>query len=309
MKAVVFDGKGASVDPHRQVPKLRDDYILVKPVAVALNPTDWKHVRLKRAKPGCIVGCDYAGVVEAVGSAVEKKWQPGDRVFGCAHGSNLVNPDDGAFAELAAVRGDLQMRMPEWMSFEQAATLGLGTITVGQGLYQKSMQLDLPLVTPKRKEEHVLIYGGGTATAALGIQFAKQSGYSVVTVCGSESFDYAASLGAELALDYKDKDVGAKLRKLTDNKLRYAWDTIGTEQTAQVCADGLTTLSELKPLYGTINPQKCPRTDVTSTSTVMFTVFGKAFDFGPVHMPASSEDYEFGKMFYGIAENLYTKVS
>lgn len=174
MRAVVFDGEGASVDPRRQVPKLHEDSVLIRPLAVALNPTDWKHVRFKRAKLGCIVGCDYAGVVEAVGSAVKKKWKPGDKIFGCAHGANLVNPDDGVFAERAVVRGDLQMRMPDGLSFEQAATLGLGTITVGQGLYQKAMQLDLPSASPEKKKEHVLIYGGGTSTAALGIQFARQ---------------------------------------------------------------------------------------------------------------------------------------
>lgn len=176
MKAVVFDGNGASIDTQRQRPKLDEDSVIVRPVAVALNPTDWKNVRYKRAKPGCIVGCDYAGIVEAVGSAVQKSWRPGDRIFGCAHGANPVNPDGGVFAEVAVVKGDLQMRIPEGMDFTQAATLGLGTITVGQGLYQKAMQLDLPSASApseRNRHEHVLIYGGGTSTAALAIQFAK----------------------------------------------------------------------------------------------------------------------------------------
>lgn len=44
MKAVVIKGKEGYVDRDRPVPKLRDDYILVKTEAVALNPTDWKHI-------------------------------------------------------------------------------------------------------------------------------------------------------------------------------------------------------------------------------------------------------------------------
>lgn len=177
MRAVVVGDKRAVLDETRSVPTPRDDQVIVRPVVVALNPTDWRHIAYGRAKEGCIVGCDYAGVVEAVGSAVTKKWKPGDRIFGCAHGANLANPDDGVFAERAAVIGDLQMRIPPSMSFEEVATVGLGSITVGQGLFQKAMKLDLPSVeqsNTRNKDTPVLIYGGGTATGVLGIQFAKQ---------------------------------------------------------------------------------------------------------------------------------------
>jgi NADPH:quinone reductase-like Zn-dependent oxidoreductase len=173
MKAVVVEGCDTRVDRARRRPELRDDSLLVRPVAIALNPTDWKSVAYGRAADGCIVGCDYAGVVEAVGKAVGKSWQPGDRVFGCGHGANLVNKDDGVFAEYAVVKGDLQMRIPEGWSFEKAATLPLGTITVGQGLFQKSLKLELPGESQQRRDIPVLIYGGSTATGALGIQFAK----------------------------------------------------------------------------------------------------------------------------------------
>jgi NADPH:quinone reductase-like Zn-dependent oxidoreductase len=67
------------------VPKLRDDYILVKTAAVALNPTDWKHIDYF-ASPGAIVGCDYSGTVLQVGAAVRNGLQPGDRVMGMIHG-------------------------------------------------------------------------------------------------------------------------------------------------------------------------------------------------------------------------------
>lgn len=174
MKAVVVDGLYARLDNNRPVPKLRPDCVRVKPVAVALNPTDWKHFRYGRAKDGCIVGCDYAGIVEEVGSAVSKRWRPGDRVFGSGHGGNLLNADDGVFAESAVVVGDLQMKIPDAMSFAQAATLGLGSFTVGQGLYQKALKLEHPDVNPVPKDVHVLISGGATATGALGIQFARQ---------------------------------------------------------------------------------------------------------------------------------------
>lgn len=42
---------------------VRDDYILIKVKAVALNPTDWKHIAFI-SPPGSKIGCDYAGIVE-----------------------------------------------------------------------------------------------------------------------------------------------------------------------------------------------------------------------------------------------------
>lgn len=146
--------------------------ILVKVHSVALNPTDWKHVALRLAGPNSLLGCDYAGIVVKVGSRVTKKFSPGDRIFGCAHGANFDEPFDGVFAEYAMVKGDLQMHIPHDMPFEKAATLPLGAFTVCQGLYQKSLKLNLP-TSPTKTDEWVLIYGGSSATGSLGVQFAK----------------------------------------------------------------------------------------------------------------------------------------
>ncbi|EFX01768.1 zinc-binding oxidoreductase [Grosmannia clavigera kw1407] len=285
MKAVVVDGNQCRVDYEHMMPQLHDYHVLVKPVAVALNPTDWRHLRYGRAKNGCIVGCDYAGVVEFVGRGVTKAWSPGDRIFGCAHGANLANPDDGVFAEFAAVVGDLQMRIPDEMDFTDAATLGLGSITVGQGLFQKALKLDLPALTIMKKEIPVLIYGGGTATGALAIQ-------------------YARHLGADFAVDYHDADAGAQIREYTNNNLFHAWDTVSVPQSAQICADALSTQKHQTPIYGTVLPIGSPRADVETVSTVMYTVFGKEFKFGPVVVPASKEDLEFGKTFSALTEAL-----
>jgi NADPH:quinone reductase-like Zn-dependent oxidoreductase len=48
---------------------LRSDYVLIRTSAVALNPTDWKHID-KRPTKDALVGCDYAGIVEEVGKDV-----------------------------------------------------------------------------------------------------------------------------------------------------------------------------------------------------------------------------------------------
>lgn len=67
------------------IPKLRDEWALVKVNAVGLNPTDWQHIDLGYADVGSRIGCDYAGVVFEVGSKVTK-FKKGNRIAGFAHG-------------------------------------------------------------------------------------------------------------------------------------------------------------------------------------------------------------------------------
>lgn len=174
MKAIVINGNDARVERDRPLPRLRKDYVLIKTVAVALNPTDWKHIAGGLAADGGLSGCDYSGIVEEVGSSVTKLWKIGDRICGVTHGGNINQPEDGAFAEYIVAKGDIQMKIPENMSFAQAATIGLGATTVGQGLYQKALKLRLPTDSDIIDEKtYVLIYGGSTATGALGIQYAR----------------------------------------------------------------------------------------------------------------------------------------
>ena len=63
--------------------------VLVKIMASGLNPGDWKiqaHGLFGLEFP-YISGADGAGVVEEVGSKVNKKWQKGDRIAGFVHGA------------------------------------------------------------------------------------------------------------------------------------------------------------------------------------------------------------------------------
>jgi NADPH:quinone reductase-like Zn-dependent oxidoreductase len=171
MKAVVLDGTNATVVSSQPIPKLRDDYLLIKTVAVALNPTDCKAISQGRGAPKGLAGCDFAGIVENIGHNVTKTWSKGDRVCGCTHGANRSNAEDGAFAEFIVAKGDTCMRIPDSMSFEEAATIGVSAITCGQGLFQK-LGLNLP-TDPIKGKEYVLIYGGSTSAGTLAIQYAK----------------------------------------------------------------------------------------------------------------------------------------
>jgi NADPH:quinone reductase-like Zn-dependent oxidoreductase len=171
MKAVKISPPGKAVVVNdAPIPELPSpEWVRIKVVAVALNPTDWKHV--KGMKVPATVGCDFSGVVEEIGSAVTKDLKKGDRVYALAHGSNALRPDNGSFAEYVCVKGGVTMKIPEGRSFEEFAGSGVGVITVGQGMYQ---EMPLPWPTEPLKEKvPILIYAGSSGMGAMGIQFAK----------------------------------------------------------------------------------------------------------------------------------------
>lgn len=171
MKAIVSQDLGqASLIRDHPLPKLQDDYILVQTIAVAINPIDWKYIDYQPS-PGATQGHDFAGIVEDVGSAVTKTFKKGDRVCGFTHGGDRFNPDHGAFAEYIVVKGDVALRIPGHVSFEEAASVGVGLYTAGMSLYF-SLQLAMPLASPSGAGEPILIYGGSTASGVLAIQFA-----------------------------------------------------------------------------------------------------------------------------------------
>ncbi len=187
--ALLRESTGIARLQPTKIPTLRDDYILVRTVAVALNPTDYTTLDCP-GDNGTIVGCDYAGIVEEIGSAVTKAFKKGDRIAGFAHGGNYylhhqtrfesmliaslandANYENGAFARHIAVKGDLQMHIPDNVSFEEAAGIGVGVGTTGYALYQV-LGLPLPPQT-NGSGKTVLIYGGSTATGSVAIQLAK----------------------------------------------------------------------------------------------------------------------------------------
>ncbi|KAK4146550.1 chaperonin 10-like protein [Dichotomopilus funicola] len=322
INAVVITKPGAVEVKRVPLPNLPDDFILVRTTAVALNPTDWKHagvggnpLGVTAYTTGTRVGCDYAGIVEQVGSKVTKDFAPGDRVCGIVHGSNNLRPDGGSFAEYIVAKGDLQIKTPDNLSDEEAATLGVGISTVAQGLYQ-TLGLPLPstanhpnTITPSNPPPEILIYGGSTATGVLGIQFAKLSGYRVATTCSPSNFDYVKSLGADAAFDYRAPDVVDAIRAWSNNAdelLTIAWDCISNEASARI---SVAALSRTKPgHYRSLSPipdelVKELNEKVDNGWRLAYTMFGEAIQ-KSIWMEAVPEDFEYGKMFWELAREL-----
>ncbi|KAF5867476.1 putative zinc-binding oxidoreductase protein [Botrytis fragariae] len=290
------------------IPRLRDGYIFVKTIAVAINPTDWQTVDEKsspRTKGPTLLGCDFAGIVVEVGKGVEKEWKKGDRIAGMAHGGNDLEPEDGTFATYIVVKGDVAFHIPDNVSFEEAASLGVGVTTVALGFY-KYLSLTLlkfPLSMPNRQRElPILIYGGSSATGTLAIQFAKLSGLQVITTTSPKNFELLKSLGADHVLDYHDTNCGAEIRSLTQNKLHHVFDTIATQSSAQICANALSTSGH--NLYVNLMGIEMPRDDVRNIFFLGYSVTGEEYEIEGEVWPAAPEDFELGKKAFALLERL-----
>ncbi|KAF2428041.1 putative zinc-binding oxidoreductase ToxD [Tothia fuscella] len=299
---VVSLGK-AEIVSDAPIPSLRPDYILVKTVAIALNPTDWKSIKI--SDRNITIGCDYAGIVQEVGDKVTKPFKKGDRVAGFVLGANASQFEDGADAEYLVAKADLQIKIPDYMSFEEAATFGVGITTIGQGLYR---EFNLPWPDEPSKDKFpILIYGGSTATGALAIQWAKLSGLEVITTCSPRNFEYVKSLGADLTFDYSSPDVGKKIREHTNNKLLYAYDTIGENSSPQICADALSSERQPngeKPQYCVILRTELPRDDVDQHQTFGSTAIGEAFEKAGGKFEGNKEHFEHSKIVWAKAQKL-----
>jgi aspyridone synthetase trans-acting enoyl reductase len=151
------------------MPQVEPDTILCKVAAVALNPTDWKMIDFS-VIPGSVGGHDFAGEVLEVGSQVTR-FKKGDRVFAMALGLNDADKTTGCFGDYATATADVSCKIPDGMTYEEAATFGVGVGTAGLALYQA-----LGLPTPEeaaKKPFHVLVSGGATASGTLAIQLLK----------------------------------------------------------------------------------------------------------------------------------------
>ncbi len=204
MKAIVYRRYGSPDvleygDANK--PVLKDDEVLIKVEAAALNAFDWHLMRgrpfIARMSGGLskpkntILGEDVAGRIEAVGPKAGQ-FKPGDEVFG-----DLASCGSGGFAEYARARENVLALKPADLTFEQAAAVPMAAVTALQGLRDKGR------IAPGKK---VLINGASGGVGTYAVQIAKVFGAEVTAVCGPGSQDLARSLGADYVLDYTKTD-------------------------------------------------------------------------------------------------------
>jgi len=200
MKAWVFRRYGGpEVLEWAQLPELvpRKGEIVVRVVAAALNPLDWKlragqfrFMTAGRLPRG--VGYDYAGVVDSVGPAVTRL-KPGDAVVGML---NPLTSRNGAMAERVCATQALATLKPPSLPFAEGASLPGAGITAIQALRVGR------LAAGKR----VLVVGASGGVGSFAVQLAKDAGAQVMAVASTDGQAFLARLALDRAIDYQIED-------------------------------------------------------------------------------------------------------
>jgi len=198
-------------------PTPRGAEVLVKVGAVAVNPIDTYIrgglIKLNLHRP-FIIGCDLAGVVEAVGPDA-RRFKPGDRVWGSNQG---LLGRQGTFAEYVAVDQQWLYPTPDNVSDRDAAATSLVGITSHLGLVRDA-QL--------KAGETIFVRGGTGGVGSCVVQMAKALGARVITSAGSdEKVAFARQLGADEVIAYRREDVSARLKELAPGGVNVWWETL-----------------------------------------------------------------------------------
>ncbi|QCD82282.1 NADPH-dependent alkenal/one oxidoreductase, chloroplastic [Vigna unguiculata] len=202
MKAWVYGEYGGvevlNLDSNVAVPDVKEDQVLVKVAAAALNPVDAKRRQGKFKATDSplptVPGYDVAGVVVKVGSEV-KDFKVGDEVYGNVSEKALDGPKQfGSLAEYTAVEEKLLAAKPKNLDFSQAASLPLAIETAYEGLERTGF-------SPGKS---ILVLNGSGGVGSLAIQLAKQvfGASRVAATSSTRNLELLKSLGADLAIDY-----------------------------------------------------------------------------------------------------------
>lgn len=170
------------------IPEAQEGELLVEVKAVGVNRLDINH-REAMDKDG-ILGVEMSGrVVE--NKSNDKRFEKGTHVAGIV--------SSGAYAEYVTIPAGQAMVVPEELSFAEAAAIPEVFLTAYQTLFWLG---DL------KEGETVLIHAGGSGVGTAAVQLAKKlADAHVITTAGQEEkLDVTYSLGADLAVNYKEED-------------------------------------------------------------------------------------------------------
>ncbi|WP_338448487.1 zinc-dependent alcohol dehydrogenase family protein [Niallia oryzisoli] len=257
MKALVLTEIGKKLEVKEMPrPGLTDEGVVIRVEANGICRSDWHFmmgdwnwIGLQAELPH-ILGHEFSGVVEEVGSRV-KKFKVGDRVVVphahgdgtceycvtghsnlCDHGSIAGTTYWGGYGRyvhvLEADRNVVQL--PDNVSFEAGAALGCRFMTAFHGL------VDQAKVKPG---EWVAIHGAGGLGLSL-VHIAKAIGARVIAVdINDEPLELAMEFGADITINGRYRDAVAEIMEITDGGAHVAVDALGVAATCQNAINSL----------------------------------------------------------------------
>jgi NADPH2:quinone reductase len=207
MRAIVvreFGGPEVMKIEEVAPPTPRAEQILIRVRAIGVNPVD-TYIRsgtyARKPTLPYTPHADIAGTVEAVGSGVTKV-KPGDRVY--------AYMTDAGGAELAAAAEWQVQRLPERVTFQQGAALGVPYGTAWRALLIKARA---------RPGEAVLIHGASGGVGSAAVQIARAHGMQVIGTAGTaEGLRLVREQGAHHVLNHRDADYMTQIPALTGGR-------------------------------------------------------------------------------------------
>ncbi len=182
--------------------------VRVKLATSGVNPSDVKSrqgATRKIAWPRVIPQSDGAGVIDQVGDGIAKS-RIGERVW---IWNGQWKRAFGTAAEYIALPAAQAVKLPDKVSFEAGACLGIPAMTAYHAI----------ALSQAAKGITLLISGGAGAVSQYAIQFAKAVGATVLTtVSSAEKAKAAQEAGADHTIDYKREDVGERVQELTGKR-------------------------------------------------------------------------------------------
>ena len=173
--------------------------VVIDIVASAVNKADTlQRQGFYPPPPGAsdVLGMECSGTISAVGEGVDA-WSVGDEV--CALLAS------GGYADKVAVPAGQVMPVPAGVDLVTASALPEVAATVWSNVF---------MIAGLQPGDRFLVHGGAGGIGTMAIQLAKAVGATVVATAGSpEKLDTCRSLGADVAVNYRDEDFVAVVKE------------------------------------------------------------------------------------------------
>lgn len=181
--------------------------ILVRVHTAGVNPVDAKTragqgMAAVLGEPPFVLGWDVSGVVEAIGSGVNR-FKVGDEVFGMPWFPRQA----GAYSEYVTAPSRHFGHKPRLIDHAHAGVVPLAGLTAWQ------LVNDVAVVTPRQR---ILIHAGAGGVGHIAVQLAKSRGATVITTASEANADFVRGLGADDVIDYRTRRFEDEIDELVD---------------------------------------------------------------------------------------------
>jgi NADPH:quinone reductase-like Zn-dependent oxidoreductase len=202
--SMAYGGPDKSLIGELPDPVPGKNQLLVEVKAASINPVDYKVKRgdikfLSGSKFPKIVGSDFAGIVKSVPEGVVHL-APGDRVYGAV---SVLFGRQGSLAGLVVVEANRVSKIPDGLSFSEAASLPVAALTALNGIRRCRVKAGTS----------VLINGSTGGVGHFAVQIARARGALITASCSPQNVDFVRNLGADATVGYGDELLSGTAQK------------------------------------------------------------------------------------------------